>query len=256
MKNVVVLFSFLIYNTIYCQDIRLIKGYVTFDDIPLESVNVKNISTNDYTVTDGKGIFYLNSKVGDTLFFTYLGMKNLKRIIITNDVLKSTLSINMEEYSTKLEEVVIADYSKINAVSLGIIQKKIKPLTVNERRLKTAGDFKPIQLLGLLGGSMQLDPIFNALNGKTKQMKKNIEIEKKEAILNYLKMNYHEYIKNDLKMTNEEDLGRFYYFLVDRKDIVENIHDRNDLKIKFFLSYAVIEYKKLYDKTLELLEKK
>ena len=125
MKNVVVLFSFLIYNTIYCQDIRLIKGYVTFDDIPLESVNVKNISTNDYTVTDGKGIFYLNSKVGDTLFFTYLGMKNLKRNIITN-----------ASYHTNKKYVFNLDLEDFfNAVTFGRVKSvlKLSPFNLSEQ---------------------------------------------------------------------------------------------------------------------------
>lgn len=87
-------------------------------------------------------------------------------------------------------------------------------------------------------------------------MKKNIEIEKKEAVLNYLKMNYHEYINKDLKLTKEEDVNQFYYFLVDMNDVVENIHDKNDLKIKFFLCNALIEFKSLNEKTFEILEKK
>lgn len=53
----------------------------------------------------------------------------------------------------KLDDVYIKEKSEFNAVSLGIISKEIKPLSVNERRLYTAGDFKPIHLLSLLGGS-------------------------------------------------------------------------------------------------------
>lgn len=255
MKIYLIIAVCIFFNTIYSQKNSLVKGYVSFDSIPLENVNVKNISTNDYTTTDGNGFFYLNSKAGDTLFFSYLGMKNVTKLMSDKDILKSNLSIIMEEHSTKLEEVVV-NYSKINAVSLGIIQKKNKPLTVNERRLKTAGDFKPIQLLALLGGSLPLDPILNSINGRTKQLKKNIEIEKKEAVLNYLKMNYHGYINKDLKLTNEEDVNQFYYFLVDMKDVVESIHDKNDLKIKFFLCNALIEFKTLNEKTSEILEKK
>lgn len=103
---------------------------------------------------------------------------------------------------------------------------------------------------------MPLDPILNSINGRTKQLKKNIEIEKKEAVLNYLKMNYHGYINKDLKLTNEEDVNQFYYFLVDMKDVVESIHDKNDLKIKFFLCNAFIDFKKTNGETSRVIEKK
>jgi hypothetical protein len=50
----------------------------------------------------------------------------------------------------QLDEVVIRRYNNINAVSLGIIPNQ-KSYTPAERKLRTAGDFKPIMLLGLMG---------------------------------------------------------------------------------------------------------
>jgi hypothetical protein len=51
----------------------------------------------------------------------------------------------------QLDEVVIRRYNNINAVSLGIIPANQKSYTPAERKLRTAGDFKPIMLLGLIG---------------------------------------------------------------------------------------------------------
>lgn len=241
-KNLLVLFICLVFNTIYCQEIDLVRGFVTFNNVPLEKVNVINISNNKYAITDIKGIFYLNAKADDSLQFTFIGYQTITKVLTHNDIFSKNLLIVMKTNSTKLDEVVITNNSKITAFSLGIIQKKITPLSTNERRLKTAGDFKPIHLLNLLGGSLPLDPILNSLNGKTKNLKKNIEIEKKEASRTYLKLNYEEYIKTTLKLKNNDDLNRFYYFVVDRKDLLENIIAKNDLLIKFSLSGAITDF--------------
>lgn len=89
-----------------------------------------------------------------------------------------TLKKSIFEQVNILEEVFIQSKSEFTALSLGIIQKEIKPPSPYERQLYTAGDFKPIHLLSLLGGSLQVDPIINAISGRTKRLKKYIQFEK------------------------------------------------------------------------------
>lgn len=50
--------------------------------------------------------------------------------------------------------------------------------TQMERRLYT-GDFKPIDLLGLLGGSVNVDAILNSINGRTAMTKKLMNWKRK-----------------------------------------------------------------------------
>jgi hypothetical protein len=50
----------------------------------------------------------------------------------------------------QLDEVVIRRYNNINAVSLGIIPAN-QNIYASRKKLRTAGDFKPIMLLGLIG---------------------------------------------------------------------------------------------------------
>lgn len=245
MKNLIMLIINLSFYNCLSQEIRSVRGYVWHDSISLENAIVKSSSTGNYTTTDNKGFFHLNSKISDTLSVSYLGMKDVTLIIDANTVLKSYLNIFMEESSIKLKEVIIDNYPNINAVSLGIIPKNIKKLTPNERKLKTAGDFKPTHLLSILGGQLKIDPILNSLNGRTKELKKNIAVEKKENILNYLYSNYYDYLVEDLKLSNKEEVSQFFYYLVEMDDTERNINTKNDLKIKFFLSNALFEFKKI-----------
>ncbi|MFB9063617.1 hypothetical protein ACFFUQ_06240 [Flavobacterium branchiarum] len=233
---------FLFFAKTHSQQVSKISGYVLFDSIPLEKVIVKNISRNNYTLTDNNGFFYINSNIGDTLTISYLGMKPVTKIIGNNETMSSYERIYMEENSIKLKEIIIDNNPKINAVSLGIIPNERKKLSPNERKLKTAGDFKPIHLLSILGGQLKIDPILNAINGRTKQLKKNIQVEKKEKMLNYLRLNYHNYIVENLKLSNEE-ISQFYYYVIELEGTEENINSNNDLKIKFFLSNALFEFK-------------
>jgi hypothetical protein len=80
--------------------------------------------------------------------------------------------------------VVIRRYNNINAVSLGIIPAN-KIIYASRRKLRTAGDFKPIMLLGLMGSSMPLDPLINKINGRTKRLKRS-DFRKEELNIKYL----------------------------------------------------------------------
>lgn len=244
MKKLKLLLILLFFVKTYSQKVSTISGYVLFNNIPLEKVIVKNISRNDYTLTDNNGIFHVNSKIGDTLTISYLGMKPVTKIIGNNEIMSSYERFYMEENPIKLKEIIIDNNPKINAISLGIIPNERKKLSPNERKLKTAGDFKPVHLLSILGGQLKIDPILNAINGRTKQLKKNIQVEKKEKMLNFLRLNYHNYIIENLKLSNEEEISQFYYYLIELESTEENINSNNDLKIKFFLSNALFEFKK------------
>jgi hypothetical protein len=82
----------------------------------------------------------------------------------------------MKGKATSLKAAII-NLNAINAVSERIVAKEPKKYTVAERRLRTAGDFKPIMLLNLYG--MPLDLIINKINGRTKRPKKLV-VRKKE----------------------------------------------------------------------------
>ena len=92
----------------------------------------------------------------------------------------------MTAKSIDLKEVIINEHPEITAENIGVIPYGQKKYTPAERKLYTAGDFKPIHLLGLLGGTLAVDPIINKINGKSKKLKKEIEVEKKESYLKQL----------------------------------------------------------------------
>lgn len=163
-----------------------------------------------------------------------------------------TLSTSIFTQVNKLDEVFIKSKSELNAVSLGIIQKEIKPLSTYERRLFTAGDFKPIHLLSLLGGSLAVDPIINAISGRTKRMKKYIQIEKKESNLIFLENHFSDYMSDNLNIP-EELIGRFLNYLI-YNERLQGLIDRNDLgELYFLIGDEWIQFDKLQNEESPLL---
>ena len=142
-----------------------------------------------------------------------------------------------------LEEVEIVDNKSYNAVDLGILQRPAKSYTPMERRLKTAGDFKPIHLLGLLGGSLQLDPIFNAINGKTKRLKKEILLERNIRKLENFRAFFPEKeLVEDLKM-NSDEVSEFTYSILDEKEFETLLENRDKSKMQFYLIEKYSQFK-------------
>jgi len=70
----------------------------------------------------------------------------------------------------------------------------VKPLTLNEKRVLTAGTFKPIDLLKIIAGGMPLYPVINAISGRTKRLQKIIVVERKALNIDFLRENYSEYV--------------------------------------------------------------
>src|SRR5690606_9985044 len=77
--------------------------------------------------------------------------------------------VEMQALVTELDEVVIEDYRDINAESLGLVPKGQKQYTREEKMLFTSQN--------------GVDGIFNAISGRTKEMKKAVEIAGKRSLM-------------------------------------------------------------------------
>lgn len=236
----IIILGMLSFST-FAQERGEIRGRVSQNDSILENVVLRNVTTKRATVTNYKGYFSLMTSVGDTLLFSRIGSADLIKILNKADVETELLEIKMKELINELQEVNIQNTPEINAVSLGIIPKEIKTLTTNERRLQTAGDFKWIHLLGLLGGKLKIDPILNAINGRTKQLKRNILIEQKLKNIAILE-GYTTYLQEEMNLSKEE-AQRIISFAGEEESVQQVIDSNNPDRIKFYLLDTWIKYK-------------
>lgn len=144
-------------------------------------------------------------------------------------------SLSYSKKSILLDEVKIRSNSQITAYSLGITKKPIIAPTQYERQLLTAGDFKPIHLLSLLGGSLQVDPIINAISGRTKRLKKYVKIERNIKYHAYLKENFEEFFTEKLKI-DQELFGSFIIHLSEDENIQNLIQNKKFDELEFAIA--------------------
>lgn len=156
---------------------------------------------------------------------------------------KDTIQSSTFTQKITLDEVNLTP-SEYNAVSLGIIKKEIKPLSLNERRLYTAGDFKPIHLLSILGGTLAVDPIINKISGRTNRLKRYIKIEKNIKHFEYILYHYQDYMVNNLNI-DEELLEQFVDYLVANEQVSNLLENKIYNELPFIIGDMWFDFQKL-----------
>ncbi len=174
----------------------------------------------------------------------------LKKVIVSQSMITSkSLTLYLTEKINALDEVVVGkiltgDLSSdlansgvertINFYDLGIPGYSGKPKTLSENRLFTAGDFNPIHLLGLLVGSLELDPIFNAISGRTKELKTRVHLENQDICIDKTKFNLSEILFR-AHFLDERHRAEFFHFCADDSQFDTLCIINNDFKTLEFL---------------------
>lgn len=251
-NNVIVIFVFLgQFQFIIAQTSveKLINGQVTTNGIsPIVGVNVTNTSNKIMVVSDGYGHFSILAKEGDILSFSAVNYEPLRKIINKKEFTIGNVNADLTSRSIELNEVVINKHSGITAENLGIISKDQVKLTPAERRLQTAGDFKPIHLLGLLGGHLAVDPILNAISGRTKMLKKEVVVEKKEFLMAKLVNLFEDKYYTETLKIPLEFIGGFQYYCIEDPHFVRSLNEKNKTMCMFLIVGLAAEFNKNHEK--------
>ena len=239
----IILFLFFAPTFAQTQPLTFLKGRITSQIKELNDVYVSNLRSESNTTTDRTGNFSMFVKVGDTLQFSGLQIITKKTVIEENDIAKQLYVINLEPKINPLDEVEIKQYKSINAVSLGILQRPAKVYTPAERKLRTATAAYPTANVGTMaGGSVGLDPLLNAISGRTAMLKKELKVERKENLL--LKIEYmfkEEYFLENLKIPKDYLRG-FWYYAVEDPKLEEALNVKNKMMARFIFSDLAVKY--------------
>jgi len=238
--NRLIVLLLLVTAAAFCQERKPLLGRVVAAGVAVANVFVINKATATETKTDGSGNFTIPSKPGDMLV-VYSPKTEVREFAISDASFKEVPYVAEVVMSAlELKEVVVD--GGITSEKLNIVPEGQKQFTPAERKLYTAGDFKPIMLLGLLGGGMPLDPVINALNGRTKSLKKQVDLEKRELLLqelhNICTVNE---ITNNLKIP-EEHVEGFLYFVIEDKEVATLMEAKNESLAKFRIAELAQHY--------------
>ena len=239
-----VLFSFF---TIvgFSQSEKIISGKILVKNATPSGVHIINLVNEKEVISNENGEFKILAKVDDLLVFSSLTLDYQRKIIEVEDYNAGFFTMEMTAKINQLDEVEVVHYTKINAVDLGILSKKPKVYTPAERRLENAGVFRPTDILLIPFGGMPVEPLLNAISGRTKQLKKELQIERKEfAILKIGDLFPDEYFVSQLKIPKDY-VKAFQYYCVEKKDFISVLKSKNKSLIAFKMSELAVEYNKL-----------
>lgn len=244
MIRVVYLFLALVASNVFSQEmVRVqLKGKLTADVAVLEGIYVINKVTAQASVSDKNGKFSILAKVGDTLIFSERQYEEVKIVIIQGHFDQETLIVKMTPVVNRLQEVIVRN--GINAVSMGIIPKGQKSYTPAERRLNTATNLNASANAGsMMGGSISADPLLNWFSGRTKMLKKELAVEKKENNLRQLEHMYTiDFFVDKLKIPTEYVKG-FEYYVVENEYFVSILKSKNLAMTTFLITELATKYK-------------
>ena len=239
--------------TMFCIPILMIgqsidlMGFLESDaGMNIENVHVINKTSKYFTITDKQGEFMIPVKLNDTLNFSSIQHKP-KEVVISEDIIKSRiLYVSLEEYINELDAVLVGKVlsgdlmfdvqntegkAPVNFYDFGIPGYTGKPATQSERRLHEA----------TTGGGIPLNPIINAITGRTKELKEHIKVEEKDMLMRSIKAR----LLNDFFISNPlaNDLKMdYFYFCMDDNKFLERCKNKTDFEVMIFLKTKYNQY--------------
>ncbi|RZJ71493.1 MAG: hypothetical protein EOO45_11875 [Flavobacterium sp.] len=225
------------------QDRVVRKGMVVSDATGVEDALVVNYTAQLETRTDFAGNFSIKAQTGDLLIISDYKIEE-KRIRFTPDIVNDGLAIiNVRMAVTELEEIIVYKNNNLTSEALGLVPKGQRRYTPAERRLKTASDMTPTFFVGTMAGiAVPTDPIINAITGRTKMLRKELQVEKKERVLEALSGMYtEEEIAAEFAIPEPYTDG-FLYFIADEPGFTNKFIKNNAGLVKVEMTRLAAEY--------------
>ena len=215
------------------QDAKNMNGKIIADQGSPADVLVLNLNTEKETRSDLDGNFMISAKIDDLIVFHSNSHEIVRKSIYNNDYLKGFFEVRLIPKPQQLDEIKIFNYSRINAVSLGILSEPAKTYTIAERRLYEATS----------GGGLMT--WLNAINGRKKMLKKFVSFERIEARVSKLTDMFEpEFYTKTLEIP-EDQVGRFLNFAAEDELVVKALSTKNKYLVSFELVKLAPQFKKL-----------
>lgn len=221
-----------------------ITGKIMGED-GVENIHVINKTSKHFTITNTGGYFRINASLHDTIVFSAVQYQP-KQVMVNQKILnEKALEVYLEVQVNSLDEVVvgkvmIGDLSSdinnfqekpdINFYDVGIPGYKGKPKTQQERRLYEATTG---------AGIVPLNPIINAITGRTKRLKEYIKLERKDDLLYSIISRLSADFLSIYPLDEDNEMD-FFYFCSDDPNFENRCKNKSDIEV---FEYLVEKYK-------------
>ena len=214
---------------------KKIEGKVYSKEGDVAATHVLNTTSKKATITDSNGFFSIMAKLNDTLVFSAVQFKK-KMVVVTVNVLESKLLyVPLEEALTQLDEVIVMPYNLSGDMTKDLARMQIEPIvTASTLGLPNAYVIPPTKAERELneattgGGIIPLNPVLNAISGRTKMLKNRIaRNEKYERTLRVRAFYADSLYQKEFKIP-EDNIANFMYFCEVDPDfqVIVDSHDR------------------------------
>ena len=211
-----------------------ILGQIFEQSTSVEGVNIINNETQVTAVSDASGMFSIVAKEGDVLVFSSVNLEPFKRRITIEDLKSNLLQIKMVAKEIELKEVVVNENANINAENLGIIQAGQKKYTPAERKVYTAT-------------STPGDALLNAISGRTSMLKKEVQVEKKEALFRKIEYLFDEKYYTERLKISAEDIKGFQLYCIEDSEFAVSLNSKNKTMSMFLITELAGKYLKILE---------
>lgn len=233
MKNkitgIVLLFFFFQISFGQTSGSKEILGQILEQSTSVDGVNIINNNTQVTAISDVNGMFSIVAKEGDVLVFSSVNLEPFKRRITVEDLASNSLLIKMSAKEIELKEVIVNENAHITAENLGIIPQGQKKYTPAERKVYTAT-------------STSVDKILNSISGRTTMLKKEVKVEKKEALFRKLEYLFEEVYYTDRLKIPLEYIKGFQLYCVDNPEFAVSLNTKNKTMSMFLITGLAQEY--------------
>jgi hypothetical protein len=231
----------------FAQDQIQLKGKVEASG-EVEGIHIINKSLLKFSITDSDGSFEIPAKINDTILFSGIRYLVVSKIVDESNI-KMGWIVKLDEKINELDEVVLGNNltgyldtdvensdikSSVNFYNVGIPGYTGKQKTQSERRLYEATSGS---------GLVPLNPILNAISGRTKKLKSHISIERKELCAKSLESKFGVLLFEEFPLKTHQK-REFMLTLIDDTNFNSMCGIWDDLKNYEFFRETLISFKK------------
>lgn len=231
--------------SVFSQEKEVLSGQIITDETLSSPVHIINVTRRKGGVSELSGYFSVEVNIGDSLVFSSVQYKKETLVVTRQTLQDNNFTIKLKEDLTELDEVKlhklsgnlandISGIKTFNKFDLNAPMRRKPPPSQVERQLYTAttgpGGTR-LSVLGVLTGTIPLDPVINAISGRTARLKK-------------IKA------KNEFKFIIEKAI-----YLIPENTLIEDF-EIEETEVMIFVYYCAENYdlEILLDNPLELYE--
>lgn len=206
-----------------------ILGQIFEQSTSVEAVNIINNTTQVTAVSDKNGMFSIVVKEGDVLVFSAVNLEGFRRRITAENLNSPLLQIKMTAKEVELKEVIVNENANITAENLGIIPSGQKKYTAAERKVYTAN-------------STSVDKLLNGISGRTAMLKKEVIVEKKEALFRKLEYLFEDNYYTERLKISAEDIKGFQLYCIEDPEFAVSLDSKNKTMSMFLITNLARKY--------------